>query len=145
MAEDALIRLENLRGMKLSAKELESAVGGRYTYWRDLLAGNKSFGEKIARKIEEKLGLARGSLDTDQKNRKKSSWPFPGIERARFDGLTHDQKIEIQGLVRIRIEKFESGPQGGPLDGQSAMDELRRRIAENRQPTARKKGGKDAA
>lgn len=34
-------------------------------------------------------------------------WPFPGIDPARFDHLTHDERIEIQGLVRDRIERFE--------------------------------------
>lgn len=63
MNEDALIRLENLRRLNQSAKELEATVGGRYTYWRDMLAGTKSFGEKAARKIEEKYGLVRGQLD----------------------------------------------------------------------------------
>jgi len=65
MSEDALIRLENLKRMNKTPKELEMAVGGRYTYWHDMLAGTKSFGEKAARKIEEKLGLYRGQLDQE--------------------------------------------------------------------------------
>lgn len=63
MSDDALIRLENLRALGLSPGELSMRVGGRYTYWRDMLAGNKAFGEKIARKIEEKLDRPRGSMD----------------------------------------------------------------------------------
>jgi hypothetical protein len=63
MSEDALVRLENLRRMKHDATYLSEKVGGRYTYWRDLLLGNKSFGEKAARKIEAALGLVRGQLD----------------------------------------------------------------------------------
>jgi hypothetical protein len=59
MSADAMIRLQNLRKLKLSAQDLSSRVG-----WRDLLAGEKSFGEKIARKIEESLSLPRGWLDT---------------------------------------------------------------------------------
>lgn len=35
-------------------------------------------------------------------------WPFPGIERERFDRLTEAQRIEIQGAVRHLIEKFEA-------------------------------------
>jgi len=62
---DSLIRLENLRRLNKTAKELELAVGGRYTYWHDMLAGTKSFGEKAARKIEEKLGLVRGQMDQE--------------------------------------------------------------------------------
>jgi len=62
---DSLIRLENLRRLNKTAKELELAVGGRYTYWHDMLAGTKSFGEKAARKIEDKLGLVRGQMDQE--------------------------------------------------------------------------------
>lgn len=39
---------------------------GRYSYWRDLLENPaKSFGEKVARRIEEKLGLGPRWLDDD--------------------------------------------------------------------------------
>jgi hypothetical protein len=37
-------------------------------------------------------------------------WPFPDIERERFERLSANQKIEIQGVVRERIEKFETSP-----------------------------------
>ncbi len=63
MSDEALIRLANLRSLKQTPVQLSERVGNRYTYWRDLLAGKKSFGEKIARKIEEKLELPRGWLD----------------------------------------------------------------------------------
>ncbi len=64
MSEDALIRLINLKATGVTAKQLEDKKIGRYSYCRDLLAGNKSFGEKAARKIEEKFGWPRGCLDT---------------------------------------------------------------------------------
>jgi hypothetical protein len=63
MSEDALIRLSNLKALGYGPSELVKNVGSSYQYWRDLLAGNKSFGEKAARNIEEKLGLSRGQLD----------------------------------------------------------------------------------
>jgi len=63
MNDEKLIRLENLKALKRDAKALSAAVGGRYTYWRDMLAGDKSFGEKIARKIEDKLVLPHGWMD----------------------------------------------------------------------------------
>jgi hypothetical protein len=34
-------------------------------------------------------------------------WPFPDIDIERFQQLSFNQKIEIQGLVRERIERFE--------------------------------------
>lgn len=63
MSDDALIRRENLRALNISATDLVKSVGSSYQYWRDLMAGNKSFGEKAARRIEEGVGLPRGSLD----------------------------------------------------------------------------------
>lgn len=39
---------------------------------------------------------------------KRDGWPFPDIERARFDALSLRQQIEIQGVVRERIERFEN-------------------------------------
>jgi hypothetical protein len=66
MSDDALIRLSNLKATGVTAKQLEAVKVGRYTYCRDLLAGQKSFGEKAARKIEEKMGWPRGCLDTDE-------------------------------------------------------------------------------
>lgn len=39
-------------------------------------------------------------------------WPFPDIDRERFDRLSLRQQIEIQGVVRERIERFEGGDGG---------------------------------
>lgn len=64
MNDDALIRLANLKALNLTPKDLSDRVGGRVSYWADMLRGQKSFGEKVARKIEEQLGIPRMSLDT---------------------------------------------------------------------------------
>lgn len=37
-----------------------------------------------------------------------AAWPFPGIDPARFASLDRDERIEIQGLVRERLERFEA-------------------------------------
>lgn len=74
MGEEALIRREallavlNARGLKGTHAQVAFLSGlqiARDTYWRDLLKGNKSFGEKMARKIESALQppLPRGYLD----------------------------------------------------------------------------------
>lgn len=63
MVDDALIRLQNLKALGHGPGDLVRLVGSSYAYWRDLLAGQKSFGEKAARNIEEKLSLPRGCLD----------------------------------------------------------------------------------
>lgn len=36
-----------------------------------------------------------------------SLWPFPDIERERWEALGLRKQIEIQGVVRERIESFE--------------------------------------
>lgn len=41
-----------------------------------------------------------------------NGWPFPGIDRQRLLRLAHDQQIEIQGLVRERMERFEADSAG---------------------------------
>lgn len=40
-----------------------------------------------------------------------SDWPFPDIQKERFDALTANQKIEIQGAVRNMIAEFEENHQ----------------------------------
>lgn len=54
-------RIATARG--LTPQSLSDRLGSRYSYWRDLLAGQKSFGEKMARRIEEGLDLPLGWLD----------------------------------------------------------------------------------
>jgi phage repressor protein C with HTH and peptisase S24 domain len=43
--------------------ELAQRLGSSYSYWRDMLAGIRSFGEKAARRIEQGLGLPNRWLD----------------------------------------------------------------------------------
>jgi hypothetical protein len=68
MNDERLIRLSNFQRLcetwQLTATELVNRLGSRYSFWRDLLADEKpSFGEKLARRIEEGLLLPRGWLD----------------------------------------------------------------------------------
>lgn len=71
-SDDTLIRRQNLRKLmairQWAVADLNGNLGwGRYTYWRDLLENpDKSFGEKVARKIEEAAkDVPRGWLDMD--------------------------------------------------------------------------------
>lgn len=71
VSDERLIRLENLRRVmnarSLKYADLTQQLGSRYTFWRDLFElPTKSFGEKLARKIESGLGLPRTWLDTPQ-------------------------------------------------------------------------------
>ena len=64
----------------MGARELTAKLGSRYSFWNDLLKGNKSFGEKLARRIEEGLELPRGWLDEAGAEVPpiKPATPYPG-------------------------------------------------------------------
>lgn len=67
MSEDALIRLDNLRMLlrerQMTPTRLAAHTGKSQSYYRDLLKGRKSFGEKAARALEKTLSLPHGWLD----------------------------------------------------------------------------------
>lgn len=67
MSEDALIRLQNLRSYCAARKwgpaDLASNTGRSKSQCSDMLRGQKSFGEKIARDFEQRLGLPRNWFD----------------------------------------------------------------------------------
>lgn len=73
MADEKLVRLHNLKEL-LRARQVEDReraaylvkhLGSSVSYWSGMLAGVRSFGERVARRIEEGLGLGRGYLDSD--------------------------------------------------------------------------------
>lgn len=91
-SEDAAIRRANLQYLcnqrSWTPTMLSDTLGwGRDTYWRDLLGDpNKSFGEKAARRIEDKLELGRGWLDEPQGTHKRSYVKAHEREPAAFAG-----------------------------------------------------------
>lgn len=46
-----------------------------------------------------------------------SIWPFTGIDPERIARLTRDQRVEIQGVIRDRIERFEAELGNGRKNG----------------------------
>ena len=73
VADEKLVRLHNLKEL-LRARQVEDReraaylvkqLGSSVSYWSGMLAGDRSFGERVARRIEEGLGLGRGHLDSD--------------------------------------------------------------------------------
>jgi hypothetical protein len=111
------IRLENYRAL---VNQLQAELGGAIgdgdvsaylgiskVYAWQLRSGKRGkIDSPAARKMEKAVGKAVGWLDTDFK-----LWPFPGIAPDRYEHLSHDERMEIQGQVRGWMEKFEASKQ----------------------------------
>jgi transcriptional regulator with XRE-family HTH domain len=92
MNTDAETRRKNLlkiAGAYNKQHELADAIGFTAGYASHLLTGHKSIGEKVARKIEDKLGLAKYSLDIDT------------------DSNGDAQDIVLDGLNTVRVAPDE--------------------------------------
>lgn len=84
------------------------------SFFNDLFAGRKSFGEKLARNLESKIGLSSGALDNPTDSvvqviiapKAGSTWPFK-IARERFDALPHDVKQQAEGALLNIILDYE--------------------------------------
>lgn len=111
MSADKLLRLELLKEVcrkrgwtkpdgSVSPSKLAEAIDRKVNQCSDILNGRASFGEDLARHIEERLGLGKWALDGG------AGWPFPHLDRAEFDELEPWQKTEVQGLVRDKIASF---------------------------------------
>ncbi len=109
MAEDAMIRRENLIRLGRTARELEALLGRRYSYWRDLMQDpNKSFGERVARDIEEHYPLPRGWLDTPHDDREPVPQPGQAISAVAhsviLDEITVPSTLQwrdLQGMTQL--------------------------------------------
>ena len=113
MSTDRLLRLELLKAEcrkrgwlkpdgSVSPSKLAEAIDRKVNQCSDILNGRASFGEDLARHIEERLNLGKWALDGG------AGWPFPQLNRADFDALEPWQKTEIQGVVREKIAAFKA-------------------------------------
>ena len=91
-------------GREPSGKEVADFLGISSAYVSQFKTGaRENIDSHAARKMEAKAKKPRGWLDTDFE-----VWPFPGIDRSRFDALTRSQRDEIQGMVRAALLEFEA-------------------------------------
>lgn len=144
MADDALIRRQSLRALLKARgwaiKDLQEKVGeGRYTYWRDLLENDtKSFGEKVARKIEDKLGLDRGYLDRAQgKDRpdasQHSGMPFRDLNAFEaqlitlFRALSPDEQHDHLVELNKRVDKT-NGDRASSLNPYAGIERRKKNV-----------------
>ncbi len=90
--------------------EISAHLGVSPVYVHQLFKGKRAnIQSEAARKIEEHMLKPRGWMDADHR-----TWPFPGIDLDRLQRLTYEQRMEIQGLLRDRVERFE-GERGNVL------------------------------
>jgi hypothetical protein len=151
MATESKTRLENLKkacrmmGMvksnspEPSPTALGRAIDRNTNYCSDLLLGRRSFGEEIARHIEEKLGLSRWYLDGGGNSDMNASSRIqnvhghgtalysveesPGALRSFFEAADAERLNKLTRAQRMRvvaaaleeldvIENFSPPPQG---------------------------------
>ena len=115
------VRRANLRrileGRQLGPKDLVQTLGKTYPYWRDLLRDDfKSFGEKIARELEEGLGLPSGVLD-EPPTRGRVAHPLsPGPatlspQLVRWGDMKSMEPEELPGEFRGDLEDDAMAPE----------------------------------
>lgn len=104
MADDAAIRMTNFNRMwpadRFGPADLSRMLGNRPSFWSDLRAGRKSFGEKLARQIEDAGELVRGSLDDPQGAKRMA------IEQdllTHIQNLPEEQQRAVNALLRIHL------------------------------------------
>lgn len=95
MSEDAQTRRDNLASLQLGPKALTEKLGRTYSFWRDLTKSDKSFGEKLARSIEEGLDLPRGWLDRPRGDRVVLDYRPVAREQHRDDAPTPQAAIPV--------------------------------------------------
>jgi hypothetical protein len=114
VADDAEIRRVNFRklwGDPFSPSEAKVRLWGSAAQWSDLYHGRKSFGEKLARKIEDRLGLPRLSLD-DPGGPSLSAIP-PDVMSA-LESAPAEVRKQAETILRalLRIEPPDTGSNG---------------------------------
>jgi hypothetical protein len=111
MNEYTLIRRENLKGLRLSAKALNYQVGNSVSYWFDLLRGDKDFGEKTARKIEAALGLPPRILDEPGACTPQSINRLESPTRVKSAPAAHGEQPALATDTLILAKWFEKLPE----------------------------------
>lgn len=86
------IRSTNLKALvesrKWTAKDLVQRLARTTSFWSDRISGRRQIGEKLARNVEEGLGLKRGWLDDEHD--------------AQLDA-SHESPIDMTAAERVSV------------------------------------------
>lgn len=66
--------------------------------------------DKLARYLEEKLDLPRGYMDNVHG---ASDWPFPLVDRVRWDRLSDDDQLHVQRAFNALLSQYDPPASGG--------------------------------
>jgi transcriptional regulator with XRE-family HTH domain len=91
-----------------SQEDAAASLGFGQSALSQYLRGDIPLNPSAAEKFAKLLGCNVADFSPDIATELLKTWPFPAIERLRFDRLTTAQKIEIQGAVRKMIMEFEN-------------------------------------
>jgi hypothetical protein len=99
------VRIERLKKLQADKKlpglkEFAEFIGKKENQTSDLLLGRASFGEKVARSIEEKAKLPPGWLDGI------AYWPFKDVDPDKYALLLPEQKGLIESAVAGMVDKY---------------------------------------
>jgi hypothetical protein len=112
-AEDTLVRLERFkaecqrRGWD-GPSALVANLGRTPSFWSDLMNGRKSFGEKLARSLEEQMRLPRNAFDLVQAGHPASFADLNGFEGqlvTLFRQLSPDEQHEALRQLHQELTK----------------------------------------
>jgi hypothetical protein len=141
VSEEKLIRLEHFKALIAArgwqVKDLPVKMGwGRYSFWNDLIEGNKSFGEKLARRIEAKLELHRYQLDEAPDKMPEGYVRLDAHERAMIESYRAiskearqldfeldqfgEQRAEVYQALLVRVEELRAKLLTAPAPSPSA-------------------------
>lgn len=140
-AEDAEIRRANFRALwpsdSFSPTEAVRKLGRTASLWSDLYHGRKSFGEKIARYIEERLGLVRLSLDDPEGPRPT---PLSNELMDAVAAMDEAARRRLENQLRVQFDMPPLPPQSQRVtDRAAALEALVERELTSESPPARKR------
>jgi hypothetical protein len=130
MSVDAGIRLERLRTLFSRPIEMRERTGRSASFCSDLLNGRKSFGEKLARDMEEELKLPRGWFDQSDQAAPKPELDEEAELLAAFRALVGDPVARAKVLAYAAGVSSSAGSKLGELSSQeSQSDPLKKSAA----------------